>query len=92
MDTPSARADASARLRSRSACSSRHAARDTRSSSATIYYAEARRINSVRYQGYVNYLTGSTQVDTMTDSAGTVLSTVTAVDSQSMRFDWKAFG
>ena len=32
MDTPSARADASAQLRSRSACSSRHAARDTRSS------------------------------------------------------------
>ena len=32
MDTPSARADASVRVRSRSACSSRHAARDTRSS------------------------------------------------------------
>ena len=32
MDTPSARADANAHLRSRSACSSRHAARDTRSS------------------------------------------------------------
>jgi len=31
MDTPSARADASAQLRSRSACSSRHAARDTSS-------------------------------------------------------------
>jgi hypothetical protein len=59
--------------------------------SATIYYAEARRINSARHQGYVNYLTGNTQVDTMTDSAGTILSTVTAVDSQSMRFDWKAF-
>ena len=32
MDTPSARADASAQLRCRSAYSSRHAARDTRSS------------------------------------------------------------
>jgi hypothetical protein len=32
MDTPSARADASVQVRSRSACSSRHAARDTRSS------------------------------------------------------------
>jgi len=32
MDTPSARADASAQLRSRSACSSRHAARETRAS------------------------------------------------------------
>jgi len=31
IDTPSARAEASARLRSRSACSRRHAARDTRS-------------------------------------------------------------
>ena len=60
--------------------------------SATVYYAEARRINSGRHQGYVNYLTGSTQADTMTDSAGKILSTVTAVDSQSMRFDWKAFG
>jgi Peptidase A4 family len=57
--------------------------------SATMYYPW--RINSARHQGYVNYLTGSTQVDTMNDSAGTILSTVTAVDSQSMRFDWKAF-
>ena len=32
MDTPSARTDASAQLRSRSACSIRHAARNTRSS------------------------------------------------------------
>lgn len=61
--------------------------------SATVYHAQARRINSARHQGYVNYLTGSTQVDTMTDATtGTrILSTVTAVDSQSMRFDWKAF-
>jgi peptidase A4-like protein len=60
--------------------------------SATMYYPSARRINSARHQGYVNYLTGSTQVDTMTDSTGTrILSTVTAIDSQSMRFDWQAF-
>jgi hypothetical protein len=32
IETPSARAEASAQLRSRSACSSRHAARDTRRS------------------------------------------------------------
>jgi hypothetical protein len=60
--------------------------------SATMYYVSARRINSAGQQGYADYLTGSTQVDTMTDLTGTrILSTVTAIDSQSMRFDWKAF-
>ena len=60
--------------------------------STTMYNVLARRINSARHQGYIGYQTGNTKTNTMTNLAQTeVLSTVTAIDSSSMRFDWKAF-
>ena len=58
--------------------------------SAVMYNASAHRVNSPRHQGYVPYLGGSNKQDTMVNGADT-LSTVTAIDSSSMRFDWKAF-
>jgi hypothetical protein len=58
--------------------------------SAVMYNASARRVNSARHQGYVPYLGGNNKQDTMVNGADT-LSTVTAIDSSSMRFDWKAF-
>ena len=60
--------------------------------STTMYNVVARRINSARHQGYIGFQTGATQNDTMVNLAGTeVLSTVTPIDSASMRFDWQAF-
>ena len=58
--------------------------------SAVTYNAFAREANSPRYQGYVAYLGANNKQDTMVNGADT-LSTVTAIDSNSMRFDWKAF-
>ena len=59
-------------------------------SSAVMYNASARKVNSPRYQGFVPYLGARTKINTMVNGADT-LSTVTAIDSNSMRFDWKAF-
>ena len=60
--------------------------------SAIMYGAQARRANSPRYQGYVDFLGARNLQDTMTNAALTsTLSTVTAIDSQSMQFEWKAF-
>ena len=56
-----------------------------------MYNASARKANSPRYQGYVSYLGGNNKQDTMVNSAAGTLATVTAIDSNSMRFDWKAF-
>jgi hypothetical protein len=58
--------------------------------SAVMYNASARKANSPRYQGYVPYLGGNNRQATMVNGDDT-LSTVSAVDSTSMRFDWKAF-
>jgi hypothetical protein len=58
-------------------------------SSAVIYNASARIANSARYQGFESYL-GVNKQQTMVNGAD-VLSTVTAIDANSMRFDWKAF-
>jgi Peptidase A4 family len=58
--------------------------------SAVMYNASARKANSPRYQGYVPYLGGNNKQDTMVNGADT-LATVTAIDSSSMRFDWRAF-
>ena len=58
--------------------------------SAVMYNATARKANSPRYQGYVPYLGGNNKQDTMVNGADT-LSTVTAIDSNSMRFEWRAF-
>jgi hypothetical protein len=58
--------------------------------SAVMYNASARKANSPRHQGYVPYLGARNKQETMVNGADT-LSTVTAIDSNSMRFDWKAF-
>ena len=58
--------------------------------SAVMYNASARKVNSPRHQGYVPYLGARNKQETMVNGADT-LSTVTAIDSNSMRFDWKAF-
>ena len=58
--------------------------------SAVIYNASARKVNSPRYQGFVPYLGARNKTDTMVNGADR-LSTVTAIDSNSRRFDWKAF-
>ena len=58
--------------------------------SAVMYNASARKANSPRYKGYVPYLGVRNKQETMVNGADT-LSTVTAIDSNSMRFDWKAF-
>jgi hypothetical protein len=57
--------------------------------SAVMYNASARKANSPRYQGFMPYLGGHNKQDTMVNGVDT-LSTVTAIDSNSMRFDWKA--
>ncbi len=59
--------------------------------SSVMFNASARRVNSARHQGYVSYLGGNNKQDTMVNAAGAPLSTVTAIDSSSMRFDWKTF-
>ena len=58
--------------------------------SAVMYNASARKVNSPRYKGYVPYLGVRNKQETMVNGADT-LSTVTAIDSSSMLFDWKAF-
>jgi hypothetical protein len=58
--------------------------------SAVMYNASARKVNSPRYQGYVPYLGARNKQTSMVNGADT-LSTVTAIDSNAMRFDWKAF-
>ena len=58
--------------------------------SSTMYNASARKANSPRYRGFVPYLGARNTQNRMTNGADT-LSTVTAVDANSMRFDWKAF-
>jgi hypothetical protein len=58
--------------------------------SAVMYNASARKVNSPRYQGYVPYLGARNKQTSMVNGADT-LSTVTALDANSMRFDWKAF-
>lgn len=59
--------------------------------SAVMFDAYARKANSARHQGYVPYVGRNRQV-TMTDLAGVnTLSTVTPIDSYTMRFDWKGF-
>jgi Peptidase A4 family len=58
--------------------------------SAVMYNATARKANSPRHQGYVSYFGGNNKQDTMVNGADT-LSTVTAIDANSMRFDWRAF-
>jgi hypothetical protein len=57
--------------------------------SAVMYNASARKANSPRYKGYVPYLGGNSKQDTMVNGVDT-LSTVTAIDASSMRFDWRA--
>jgi len=49
-----------------------------------------RKVNSSGYERFVPYLGARTKINTMVNGADT-LSTVTAIDSNSMRFDWKAF-
>lgn len=58
--------------------------------SSVMYNASARKANSPRYRGFVPYLGARNTQNRMTNGADT-LSTVTAVDANSMRFDWKAF-
>jgi hypothetical protein len=58
--------------------------------SAVMYNASARKVNSPRYHGFVPYLGARNKTNTMVNGVDT-LSTVTAIDSNSMRFDWKAF-
>jgi Peptidase A4 family len=58
--------------------------------SAVMYSASARRANSPRYQGFVPYLGARNTQNTMINGADT-LSTVTPIDANSMRFEWKAF-
>ena len=52
--------------------------------------ALARRVNSGRNQGYVTYQSARNKQISMLN-AGNTLSTATAIDDTSMRFDWKAF-
>ena len=59
--------------------------------SAMMSEAYARKANSARGQGYAGYLGPRMKQITMVDDGNAVLSTVTPIDSESMRFDWKAF-
>jgi Peptidase A4 family len=59
--------------------------------SAVMYNASARKANSPRYHGFVPYLSSESRQDTMVNGEDT-LSTVTAIDANSMRFDWRAAG
>jgi hypothetical protein len=58
--------------------------------STRIFNAWARRANSPRHRGYVPYSDSHNVQITMINGADT-LSTVTAIDTTSMRFDWRAF-
>ncbi len=58
--------------------------------SAVMYNASARKANSPRYHGFVPYLSSDSVQDTMVNGDDT-LSTVTAIDASSMRFEWRAF-
>lgn len=58
--------------------------------SSVMYNASARKAGSARYQGYVPYLGANNKQATMVNG-GNTLATVTAIDSGSMRFDWKRF-
>jgi hypothetical protein len=58
--------------------------------SAVMSEAYARLTNSARGRGYVPYYNFRDKQITMTNGS-TVLSTVTSLDSYSMRFDWHAF-
>jgi hypothetical protein len=58
--------------------------------SATMFNAYARRANSARHQGYVPYQGANNNQLTMFNGSDT-LSTVTPIDTYSMRFDWQAF-
>ncbi len=55
-----------------------------------MYNASARKANSPRYHGFVPYLSSDCVQDTMVNGDDT-LSTVTAIDASSMRFEWRAF-
>jgi hypothetical protein len=57
---------------------------------SVMYNASARKANSPPYHGFVPYLGPRNTQNRMTNGADT-LSTVTAIDANSMRFDWKAF-
>jgi hypothetical protein len=59
--------------------------------SAVMSEAYARKANSARGQGYAGYLGSRIKQITMIDEGNKVLSTVTPLDGESMRFDWKAF-
>ena len=59
--------------------------------SAVMSEAYARKANSARGQGYAGYLGSRMKQITMVDDGNAVLSTVTPLDGESMRFDWKAF-
>jgi hypothetical protein len=58
--------------------------------SAVMYNASARRANNPRSQGFVPYRGARNLQSTMVNGPDT-LSTVTAIDANSMRFEWKAF-
>ena len=57
---------------------------------AIMSNASARRVNAQRHSGYVPYQGTRNKQITMTNF-GDVLSTVTPIDSSSMRFNWQAF-
>ncbi len=60
--------------------------------SAVMFDAYARKANSPRNQGYVPYLGPRNKAIAMVDgTSGRTLSTVTPIDSYSMRFLWAAF-
>jgi hypothetical protein len=59
--------------------------------SATMSNAYARKANSPRGSGYVAYFSLPYFQFTMSNFAGTTLSTVTPIDSSTMRFDWQNF-
>lgn len=58
--------------------------------SARMFNAYARKANSPRHRGYVPYQGANNLQITMVNGA-TTLSTVTAIDTYSMRFDWQHF-
>ena len=59
-------------------------------SSARMFNAYARKANSARHRGYVPYQGANNLQITMINGANT-LSTVTPIDTYSMRFDWQRF-
>jgi hypothetical protein len=58
--------------------------------SAIMSSCMARTVNAPRHQGYIAYQGARNQQISMVNGADT-LSTVTAIDAYSMRFDWKNF-